>query len=162
MKGQQVPVSPPNDLGKALKVSPALWPAMASAVCELALARVRHGRAEARDLLGANLQQAGPTDRPAAAPDAALIGRVTYLIPRIARRMPWRSDCLIQALAAQRWLARSGIASSIRIGTRTSRAKGFEAHAWLVADEQIVTGWDIEHFAEFAAFPDHNWPAQCG
>ena len=151
-----MPVGLLNDLGKALKLGPALWPAMASAVCELALARVRHGRCDARDLLGANLEQAGLTDRPAAARDAAMVGRVTYLLPRIARRMPWRSDCLIQALAAQRWLARSGIASSIRIGTRTSPAKGFEAHAWLVAGEQIVTGWDIEHFAEFAAFPFHN------
>lgn len=138
---------------KVVKAGPVLWPAMARAVGELALARVRHGRGAAQDLLGGAFGQGSPVAVPATTHGSAIIDRVSYLIPRVARRMPWRSDCLIQALAAQRWLARAGIASSIHIGTRTTPAKGFEAHAWLIAGAQIVTGWDIEHFANFAAFP---------
>ncbi len=140
-------------LMKVLKAGPALWPAMFRAGCELALARVRHGKLDAGDLLRGELLPKGRGNSLAIDQDAALIDRVAALIPRVARRLPWRSDCLIQAMAAQRWLSRSGIASSIRLGTRTTPAKGFEAHAWLIVGERVVIGSDIEGFAEFAAFP---------
>ena len=62
-------------------------------------------------------------------------------------RVPWRSDCVVQALAARRWLARGGVDSDVCIGVRND-AQGFQAHAWLKVGERIVTGGDVSSYAE--------------
>ena len=76
-----------------------------------------------------------------------LIRRVAFAIPCMGARVPWRSDCLVQALAAQRWLGRAGILAKIDLGVRT--IDGVEAHAWLIAGGRIVTGGDIGPFTPF-------------
>lgn len=77
-----------------------------------------------------------------------LIGRVAYAIPAMSSRVPWRSDCVVQALAARSWLARASVPSEVCIGVRTDRV-GFEAHAWLKVGERIVTGGgEINSYAE--------------
>jgi len=68
----------------------------------------------------------------------------------MAIRVPWRSDCLIQALAARRWLARAAAPSDVCIGVRKDE-QGFQAHAWLKVGERIVTGGDISSYAELPA-----------
>ncbi|MES2492328.1 MAG: lasso peptide biosynthesis B2 protein [Pseudomonadota bacterium] len=129
----------------------------ARAVTELALARIRHALTPVRNL---PLGGCGPKQQLTAA-QQAVVSRVRYVVPRVGRRVPWRSDCLVQALAARRWLAKSGIDSAIRIGGRINSGGAFEAHAWLTAGDTIVTGWDIDRFAEFAAFPlDQAWPGR--
>lgn len=88
-----------HDLAKAARGGSRLWADVVRAVAELALARVRHALTAVRDL---------PLRAPRAAPailtpaQQALVERVTYVVPRIGRRLPWRSDCLVQALAARR------------------------------------------------------------
>jgi hypothetical protein len=77
----------------------------------------------------------------------ALIERVSYAVPVMGSRVPWRSDCLIQALAARRWLARASISSDVCIGVRKNE-EGFQAHAWLKVGERIVTGGDTSSYAE--------------
>jgi hypothetical protein len=37
-------------------------------------------------------------------------------IPRMARLVPWRSDCLVQATAAQCWLRQKGVPTHLHIG----------------------------------------------
>lgn len=69
-----------------------------------------------------------------------------FTIPRVARRMPWRADCLVQALAGQYWLRAKGIASEIVIGTARRTDGSFEAHAWLRQGERIILGGDIARF----------------
>jgi hypothetical protein len=64
----------------------------------------------------------------------------------MAARVPWRSDCLVQATAAQRWLDRHQIPTQLHIGVRKDHAAGFEAHAWLCHGALIVTGGDISGF----------------
>lgn len=71
---------------------------------------------------------------------------VAFIIPRIARRVPWRADCLVQALAGQHWLRSHGIASEIVVGTARHTDGGFEAHAWLRIGERIILGGDIARF----------------
>lgn len=73
--------------------------------------------------------------------------RVGFIIPRMARRVPWRADCLVQALAGQRWLRAEGIASEIVVGTARNPDGRFEAHAWLRRDGQVILGGDISRFA---------------
>jgi hypothetical protein len=76
-----------------------------------------------------------------------LLDRVAYTIPAIAMRVPWRSDCLVQALAARRWLSRAGIPSDVCLGVRKDEPD-FRAHAWLKVHERVVTGGDISGYAE--------------
>jgi hypothetical protein len=133
---------------------PALWIDVARAVFHLVRARAALSSADLVELVGAD--NSGTT-APADPADFALIDRIAYVIPRVGRRLPWRSDCLIQAHAAQRWLAAHSIPSSIRIGGRTRESR-FDAHAWLIAGETIVTGWDNAEFDTYAEFAssDHQ------
>lgn len=82
-------------------------------------------------------------DRPV---DTRLVARVAYAIPAVALRVPWRSDCMVQAMAAQRWLARYGIASAMTIGVRKDAPQGFDAHAWLSVGDVLITGGDISSY----------------
>lgn len=62
------------------------------------------------------------------------------IIRRVAWRMPFRADCVPQALTGRWMLARRGIATRIIIGTRRDPEKGLEFHAWLLAGDLEVTG----------------------
>lgn len=148
--------SQPAERRNIVTAGPALWLDILRAVAELALANRRLGKTAARDLPLAPGGDGSGGHAMLSPGQRRLVERVTYVVPRAGRRVPWRSDCLIQALAARRWLAAHGIATSLHIGARKSAARGFEAHAWLTASDKgkqlVVTGWDIEGFAEFAAF----------
>lgn len=75
-----------------------------------------------------------------------MVERIAYVIPRVAARLPWSVDCLIQARAAGRWLASAGIASDLHFGVHKVKQPVFEAHAWLTVGEKIVTGGDISGY----------------
>lgn len=136
-----------------MSAGPALWPAIVRTIGELAYARYRHGKLPVQDLL---ISQEDCDRAPVSmqnTPNADFVRLLARLIPRVARRMPWRSDCLVQAMAARHWLASKGVSSRLHIGSRKGAEKGFEAHAWLTVGDLVVTGWDIENFEQFAAFP---------
>ena len=78
--------------------------------------------------------------------DTRLVERIAYAVPAVALRVPWRSDCMVQAMAAQSWLGRYGIASTMTIGVRKDAPEGFGAHAWLSAGDILVTGGDISAY----------------
>lgn len=111
---------------------------------ELAIARVTIGIEADR----APVSSAGLLPR-----ENKLVERVAYAIPRVAARVPWRADCLVQAMAAKRWLAAKGISSTIHFGVPRHKAEGFEAHAWLTAGERLVTGGDISGFVPLERQP---------
>ena len=73
-------------------------------------------------------------------------GFIAYVLPRVAARLPWRSDCLIQAMAAQRWLQRSGIATRIVIGVDQPKDGPFVSHAWLEYRGERLIGGDIARY----------------
>lgn len=94
----------------------------------------------------------GPSaDFPSAArgKGGGIVDRVAWAIPRAAEIVPWRSDCLRQAYAAQTWLARNGVASSIRFGAKKTPTGQLSAHAWLIAGGHVVAGGNISDFAAF-------------
>ena len=122
-----------------------LLPDLARSVVELALARLRLGSLDARRLV----DRAAPASSSLTADQAALANRVAYIVPRVAARLPWRADCLVQALAAQRWLRGAGIMTNIHVGVPNQRPATFEAHAWLTAGELVVTGGDIAKYQPF-------------
>lgn len=77
---------------------------------------------------------------------AAACEEAGFIINRVAARMPWRADCLVQALAGQRWLARAGIASEIVVGATKADDGAISAHAWLRTQGRVVLGGDISGY----------------
>jgi len=112
---------------------------------ELARARIALRSLRASDIAAFNTQSAQAERE--TAPDAERIAaRVALIIPLLARFVPWRSDCVVQAIGARRWLAAYGLSSTIHVGFDRSEESIFEAHAWLVYDGAVVTGGEIERF----------------
>ncbi|MGB9937086.1 MAG: lasso peptide biosynthesis B2 protein [Methanobacterium sp.] len=64
--------------------------------------------------------------------------KLTYAINVMSVYTP-QATCLTRALAAQILLARYNYSSSIKIGVSKNES-GFEAHAWLEAEDKIILG----------------------
>jgi hypothetical protein len=87
-----------------------------------------------------------PTDL---APEAR-VGRVAWAIAAAARRTPWRSKCLEQAIATKLMLRRRAIPSTMYLGIARAPV---ETHAWVrVGRATVVGGGDLDRFAVVAAF----------
>src|SRR5205823_1564843 len=74
------------------------------------------------------------------------VSRVKWAISAAAPRMPWRCDCLPQALAAERWLRRCYLQPSLFVGVAKDENGGLLAHAWVQCKGVTVVGGDIRHF----------------
>jgi hypothetical protein len=112
---------------------------------ELVRARLIFAMMEARDIPQRN-RTARERARLGAVLAPATTARMAYVLPRLSARLPWRSDCLIQAIAAQNWLMAHGRASEIQIGVEHPVGGEFGAHAWLLCDGEVVTGGDIDRY----------------
>ncbi|WP_265587665.1 lasso peptide biosynthesis B2 protein [Sphingomicrobium arenosum] len=70
-----------------------------------------------------------------------------------ARRLPWKTECFVQAIAAKRMLERRGCDVVVHYGTRRSD-DGLEAHVWVRSGDVPVIGHRNAHeFTEIARFP---------
>lgn len=139
-----------HDIGTAWRRGPRLWRDVAIASWELALANVAFRRTAPSELPLLSRGSGLDGGKPLTARQQSLVERVAHAVPIMGLRVPWRSDCMVQALAARRWLARGGIGSTVCIGVRND-GPGFQAHAWLKVGERIVTGGDISPYAELPA-----------
>lgn len=119
-------------------------------LAELIRARLIFSRLEARAIPLRNRNAIQHSVRDIAISHAKL-ARISYVLPRISDRLPWRSDCLIQAIAAQNWLLAKGGASEIQIGVENPKDGPFGAHAWLIHDGLVITGGDIEKYSVILA-----------
>lgn len=72
--------------------------------------------------------------------DLETVRRVRLAIVRALRNIPGAPNCLPQALAARRMLARRGIASDLYIGTKRNQDGIAKFHAWLKVGGEWVTG----------------------
>lgn len=122
-----------------------LSPSCLCAAWELGLARIQHLSIEPRDILALNSAGVGLTTGGRSAQQCA---RPAHRLrhPPVAARLPWRANCLVQVVAAQRWLRRYDIASHIFIGATKGAGGEFLAHAWLKHGDTIVTGSEISAF----------------
>lgn len=78
--------------------------------------------------------------------------RVAWAVAAAARRTPWRSKCLEQAIAAKAMLRRRGIESTLYLGVVR---EPMAAHAWLRVGEHNVTGGqDVSRYAVVASFAE--------
>ena len=106
-------------------------------------------------LVGSGAARAGENMvcRPATDPVAAAVGRA---VNSAAARLPWRSRCLIRALAGRAMLMRRGVPSTLVLGV-TKKMEELQAHAWLVAGGGSVCGGrEAARFQPIAAFREHG------
>jgi Transglutaminase-like superfamily len=149
---QGMGIVPMRTVARIARLGPQTCCDLARACIELALANRRLALACGNGSL-LNLLHAG---RPAETGtmltqrQSRQIERISFALIQAGARMPWRSDCLVQALAARRWLAGAGIESEISIGVLREAKAGFEAHAWLEAGGKVILGGDISAYARFA------------
>lgn len=115
------------------------------ALGELIRARIAFARLHAKEIpLRNRLSREAAQSEPAISQTS--LARISYVLPRLSDRLPWRSDCLVQAIAGQNWLSAYGAASEIQIGVEHPEGGAFGAHAWLISGETVVTGGDIEKY----------------
>lgn len=120
---------------------------------ELVRARVIFSRFKARHIPARNQKAKAAADFSRHV-DEAQLARIAYVLPRISDRLPWRSDCLIQAIAAQNWLSSLRAFGEIQIGVENPKDGKFGAHAWLLHGDAIVTGGDIAQYEPILADSD--------
>ena len=121
------------------------WRYVAIAVKELLIARIRHAIQPVGEILR-ELQDKRLRfdDNTRGEVDLA---RLSWAISVAAARVPWRSDCLPQAMAADRWLRRYGIQPKFFVGVAKEASGSLKGHAWLRCGEMTVTGGNGQDFA---------------
>lgn len=87
---------------------------------------------------------------------AACAKKVGWAVDAAARRLPWRSVCFDQGIAAQRMLCRRGFAAELRYGVGKGdpdHPESLTAHVWVtVGDLVVVGGRAAPRFVEIATF----------
>ena len=68
------------------------------------------------------------------------VSRIGWAIAAAARRLPFRSTCLLESLAADAMLRRRGYASEIRFGVQPPSGGALAAHAWVEHEGAVVIG----------------------
>jgi hypothetical protein len=82
-----------------------------------------------------------PDPRPVPAQLDQLSRDIGWAIGTAAARVPWRSVCLPQAIAAQHMLRRRGISGRAVVGARRSESeKPIDLHVWVVVGGRVVVG----------------------
>ncbi len=131
---------PPTAPTKALRLRPRDWLDLAAASVALGVARLRIASHRARVFRSEEGKSSPVMDVD------QRIERVRVAIIRASGRLPWRTDCLVQALAARDWLHRLGVDTSLCIGIPEDSSGQFEAHAWLMHGKSVITGGDIRSY----------------
>jgi len=141
---------PTSLASRLLHLSWQQWADLFRAALALGKARLQLPHIKAADLQQRNSAQDQIKHAAGPAPHVAdWIARVTWAIPRAAKFVPWRSDCLVQAQAGHNWLSRQNIYSTLELGARKLPNGKMDAHAWLMCEGEIVTGGDISTFVPF-------------
>lgn len=114
-------------------------------VIYLVRARLHHARFRTSDIEMRNARSAS-REKADIAEANERIGQICWIVPRVAKFMPFRSDCLVQAMAAQDWLDRHSIATRIVIGVKRNDTGEMESHAWLQNRSSVILGGEISTF----------------
>jgi ribosomal protein L30/L7E len=64
------------------------------------------------------------------------------MINTVHRFLPWRDTCLVQAITAKLLLKRRHSESVIALGLKKIETGELKAHAWLLHQDGVVTGFD--------------------
>jgi hypothetical protein len=78
--------------------------------------------------------------------------RVGRAVQAVSRRVPWRTQCLTEAMAAQWMLRRRGLPGVLHVGVH-KEGDTMTAHAWTsCGNENVVGGAGAERFTPLTAF----------
>jgi hypothetical protein len=72
--------------------------------------------------------------------DIAVLNKIQMAVLRGSRYSPWRTKCFEQAIAAKIMLKKRHIKSTLYLGVLKDVSNELRAHAWLKANDVIVTG----------------------
>lgn len=125
------------------------WRYIMVAIIQLARARIELARQSALEIA----TPSGPSHATMPSAYTLDLDRVSWAITATASRVPWRSDCLVQAMAARRWLEAHGLSSQLRLGVGKDETGAMRAHAWLLHDGHPITGGPFEADERFAKLP---------
>lgn len=67
---------------------------------------------------------------------------VSWAVPAVCKRTPWKSLCLVQAMTARQLLLKQGISCTMYMGACRDEQGNAQAHAWLRSGDVLVTGGD--------------------
>ena len=109
-----------------------------TALTRLFLARLEFSRKTASQII-ASFSDARCTADPTQHRSSLDVPTVGWAIGIAAGYAPWRADCLIQAMAAHRWLRGHGYRTSFVLGV-VGEGEGLAAHVWLKCEGFMVTG----------------------
>lgn len=80
--------------------------------------------------------------------------RISKSVRLAAANLPWRTDCIIQAMAAQHLLKRHEIKSSGFVGINRSNDNLATAHMWLKTGDIFITGQTSKKFKSVISLTD--------
>ena len=146
MPNPQETPAPPAGTGLRIRDAGWLLTYTLRGFAELVRARFIFARLKASEIPARNLAVTRRSGHGSTVADPAHLARIAYILPRLSARLPWRSDCLVQAIAAQNWLAARGLAGEIQIGVERPADGPFGAHAWLAHEGMVITGGDIARY----------------
>ena len=88
----------------------------------------------------------------------ATAAQIGWAVRTLGRRLPWMSQCLVQAVAATWMLRRRRIASTLYLGVAKNADGQVNAHAWVRSGAQVLTG--IEGHQEFKVVTTYALPRE--
>ena len=134
-----------SDLRTARRTSGKQWRLLAEAGGLLVVARLVVWFVPFRSLatrLGEEMAESPAADTEAQRAAALPIG---WAVRTLGRRLPWMSQCLVQAVAATWMLQHRRIPSTLYFGLAKDSDGKLQAHAWVRSGEKILTGAQGHH-----------------
>lgn len=133
---------------RAAQLTNSDWRYLAKAAVELLAARIRLSTVSPERILQELQDQSSPLphERICRSPPID-VARLSWAITVAGRYVPWRSDCLIQVMAADRWLRQHDLCADFHLGVAKDLRGGLRAHAWLRYGDLTVTGGRSDGFA---------------
>lgn len=90
--------------------------------------------------IAAGLEDREPPRPPTGAERREAARRVAGAVRYAARRLPWHSRCLVQAVAAKKMLRARGLGGTLCLGVRREEDREVSSHAWLQVDGFPLVG----------------------
>lgn len=120
---------------------------LCAAVAELARARLHFEHRTILQIIERlSTQRPGPVGAQANPIAGRDLERIRWAIAAAAKCVPWRSDCLLQVMAADRLLRREGAEGEFQLGVAKAHDGSLCAHAWLTCGGIVVAGGSGDGF----------------
>lgn len=80
-----------------------------------------------------------------------LAKKVSFIINKVAPLTPWKSECLVQSMTAQRMMKKRGYSTQLYLGV-TKSSNSLLAHSWLRYGDFYITGGNGSNFTILSTF----------